>query len=120
MENKKINNEQGNGIVKFVIGLIIFIGGFIWLGYTQNWFNFLGINTTGISNGCYYQESEKDALCFEGKKAYFKSNNSTQYYVTYTYDKAIVEDAYGKTITSCTTIKNSKNIFCGSAELHRK
>lgn len=109
MENEKINNEQGNGI----INLIIFIGAFIWLGYILNWFNFLGINKTGISSGCYYQESEKDALCFKGKKAYFKSEDSTKYYVT-------VENAYGNTITRCRKIKDSKNIICGSAELHKK
>ncbi len=119
MEDKN-NNKQNNGTLEFLYGVICLIGGFIWFGYTQNWFNFLGINKTGISSGCYYQESEKDALCFKGKKAYFKSNDSTEYYVTYTYDEAIVKDAYGKTITSCRKIKDSKNIICGSAELHKK
>lgn len=120
MEDKKINNKQDNGMLEFLCGAIGLIGIFIWFGYTQNWFNFLGINKTGISSGCYYQESEKDALCFKGKKAYFKSDDSTEYYVTYYDDKAIVEDAYGKTITSCRKIKDSKNIICGSAELHKK
>ena len=120
MEDKKINNKQDNGMLEFLCGAIGLIGIFIWFGYTQNWFNFLGINKTGISSGCYYQESEKDALCFKGKKAYFKADDSTEYYVTYYDDKAIVEDAYGKTITSCRKIKDSKNIICGSAELHKK
>ena len=47
-------------------------------------------------------------------------NDNKRVLVTYTYDEAIVKDAYGKTITSCRKIKDSKTIICGSAELHKK
>lgn len=114
-DNRNGNNNKNIEIFSFVISVIIFL----FIGYKMNWFSFMGLNSLGI-NGCYYNESEKDALCFDGKNAHFKSIEDTKYYVKYYTNDLKIEDKYGNTIiSSCKKIKDSKNIVCDGLELHK-
>jgi hypothetical protein len=113
-KNKK-DNKKIDGIIEGIIVLIAIL----FIGYKFNWFASIGLNSLGIS-GCYYNESEKDALCIKGKEATFMSIKDTKYYIDYGENIIFLEDKYGNTFTSCKKVKDSKNIICGDLELHKK
>lgn len=112
---KNNKNSKSVGILSFIFSFIFLI----FVAYKLNWLSFIGLNTLGI-NGCYYNESEKDALCIYGKEASFKSVKDEKYYVTYYTSDIKIEDKYGKHITDCKRVKGSKNIVCNNLELHKK
>lgn len=116
-KNEKTNNKNNKigGILSFIFSLAVIL----FIGYKFNWFSSLGINSLGVS-GCYYNESEKDALCINGKEATFMSIKDTKYYITYYSDSMLIEDKYGNRFTMCKKVKGSKNIICDGLELHKK
>ena len=120
-EDKRDNNDNtSNNNAGGVISLIVSIIFILVVGYKLNWFSSIGINSTGI-NGCYYNESEKDSLCINGKEATFKSVKDTKYYVKYNSDSIKIEDKYGNTIIfECKRVKDSKDIICDELVLHKK
>ncbi len=115
-----MEENSNNSVITCVLSIIIFLAVPLLIGYKLNWFSSIGINFLGI-NGCYYNKIEKDALCINGKAAFFKSIKDTTYYVTYNIDDLRIEDKYDEAIIlSCKKVKGSKNIICDDLGLHKK
>lgn len=118
--DKNVEENSNNSVITCVLSIIIFLAVPLLIGYKLNWFSSIEINFLGI-NSCYYNKIEKNALCINGKAAYFKSIKDTTYYVTYNIDDLRIEDKYDEEIIlSCKKVKGSKNIICDDLEFHKK